>query len=139
MMARMNIMGRSRVGLSRSGPRSAGRIGLGIVISRALEDGTAAAALSDGKSQCLRLRESGGVGLRLVPMSPNASTIDAGASGAVRALCAVSIATKKNPDKGCSVLPLMCMSLVLLYYSACFTVRVPHDFSSGADLSFRTS
>ena len=37
-------------------------------------------------------------------MSPNASTIDAGASGVVRALCAVSIATKKNPDKGCSVL-----------------------------------
>ena len=96
MMARMNIMRRSRVGLSRSGPRSAGRIGLGIVISRALEYGTAAAALSDGKSQCLRLRESGRVGLRLAPMSPNASTIDGGASGAVRVLWAVSIATKKS-------------------------------------------
>ena len=88
-------MRRSRAWLSLSGARSAGWIGLGIVISRALEDGTAAAALSDGKSLCLRLRDTGRVGLRLVHVSPNASTIDAGASGAVRALCAVSIATKK--------------------------------------------
>ena len=131
-------MRRSRAWLSLSGARSAGWVGLGIVISRALEDGTAAAALSDGKSLCLRLRDTGFVGLRLVHVSPNASTIDAGASGAVRALCAVSIATK-NPDKVCSVLPLMCMSLVLLYYSARFTLSVPYDFSLSPDLSFRTS
>ena len=131
-------MRRSRAWLSLSGARSAGWIGLGIVISRALEDGTAAAALSDGKSLCLRLRDTGRVGLRLVHVSPNASTIDAGASGVVRALCAVSIATK-NPDKGCSVLPLMCMSVVLLYYSARFTLSVPYDFSLSPDLSFRTS
>ena len=46
---------------------------------------------------------------------------------------------KKSPDKGCLVLRLMCMPLVLRNYSACFTVSAPHDFSSAPDLSFRTS